>query len=45
MNQTDPNATFAHISPLERWPEIQAVLIDAMNRLQKALRPYLREVR
>jgi len=28
-----------------KWPEIQDALIDAMNRLEKALSPYIPELR
>jgi hypothetical protein len=28
-------------SPEEKWPEIQDEVINAMNRLERALRPYI----
>jgi hypothetical protein len=28
----------------ERWPEIQATMIDAMIRLERALKPYIDRV-
>lgn len=32
-------------SPEEQWPTIQDTIIDAMNRLEKALRPQLKQLR
>ena len=32
-------------TPVEMWPELQEAMIDAMVRLEKALRPHLSEMR
>jgi hypothetical protein len=32
-------------SPEEEWPEIQDKVIHAMDRLEKALRPYLKQLK
>lgn len=32
-------------SPEEEWPKIQEAIVDAMNRLESALKPYLKQLR
>jgi hypothetical protein len=32
-------------SPEEQWPEIQDTAIDSMNKLEKALRPFIKQLK
>jgi hypothetical protein len=32
-------------APEEQWPEIQDAAIDSMNKLEKALRPFIKQLK